>query len=212
MINIIIIDDHELFRLGLKTAIQLHHPDIAIAGEAGSGHEFFNLLETTTADIVLLDIMLPDMSGIDIARRLKNEQPQIKILAISAENNPQTVEEILNIGIEGFISKFNSNPNILADAIRSISQGVDYLGKDISEIISRIYLSKKKTKQITHEFTEQEKHIIEYCMEGLSGKLIADRLNISMRTVDCHKSNIFRKLGINSTIEMVKYAIKNGII
>jgi DNA-binding NarL/FixJ family response regulator len=152
------------------------------------------------------------MSGIEIARRLKNERPEIKILVISAENTTATIEEMVNIGVEGFISKFNSNPDILVHAIRSIMQGVDYFGRDISEIIHRIYIAKKKTTQITSEFSEQEKHIIECCHEGLPAKLIANRLGISVRTVDWHKSNIFRKLGINNSLEMVRYAVKSGII
>jgi len=91
-------------------------------------------------------------------------------------------------------------------------QGFDYFGTDISAIICRIYVAKKKTTKITSEFTEQEKRIIELCHEGLSAKLIADRLGITTRTADWHKSNIFSKLGINSTLEMVQFAVKNGII
>jgi len=212
MIKVIIVDDHELFRLGVRTAIELRHPDIVITGEAGSGGKFFNLLETAEADIALLDIILPDMSGIDIARRMKTEYPEVKILAVSAENATATVQEMLDIGINGFVSKVNTSADILADAIRSVAQGLDYFGKDISEIINRIYIAKKKTTQITPEFSDNEKRIIECCFEGLSGKLIADRLCISLRTVDWHKSNIFSKLGINSTLEMVQFAVKNGII
>jgi len=212
-ISLIIVDDHELFRLGLRTAIENSYPDIAIVGEAKSGADFFSLLETVSAfDIVLLDIMLPDISGIEIAQRLKVERPNVKILAISAENSVLTVEEMLQIGIEGFISKLNSNPDTLAQAIYSIMQGVEYFGKDISDIISRIYVSKKRTTEVTSEFSEHEKRIIECCLEGLPAKLIADRLGISIRTVDWHKSNIFRKLGINSTLEMVQYAVRNKII
>jgi len=155
---------------------------------------------------------LPDMSGIDIARRMKTEYPEVRILAVSAENATATVEEMLNIGIEGFVSKVNTSADTLADAIRSVDMGLDYFGKDIAEIINRIYIAKKKTKQISEEFSEYERRIIECCFEGLSGKMIADRLCISLRTVDWHKSNIFRKLGINSTLEMVQFAVKNGII
>ena len=211
-INAIIVDDHELFRFGTRTAIETNHLDIAIVGEAGSGAELFGLLKTTTADIVLLDIMLPDINGIEIARHLKIEQPDLKILVLSAENAASTIEEMLNIGIEGFISKLNSNVDILAEAIRSIMQGLEYFGKDISEIIHRIYIAKKKTAEVSSEFSEQEKRIIECCFEGLPSKLIADRLSISVNTVNWHKSNIFRKLGINSSLEMVQFAVKNGII
>ena len=211
-IKIFIVDDHELFRFGVRMAIESRHSDIVVVGEAESGVEFFALLKTVTPDIVLLDIDLPDMNGIDIARRLKSERPEIKILAVSAEKTASIVEKMVDSGIEGFISKLKSNPDVLADAIRSVAQGLEYFGKDISDIISRIYIAKKKTAEITSEFSEQEKHVIECCHEGLSAKQIADRLFISARTVDWHKYNIFRKLGINNTREMVRFAEQNGII
>jgi len=194
-------------------AIEINHPDIVVVGEAKLGADFFRLVETAeAADVVLLDIALPDISGIEIARRLKSERSAMKILAISAENTAETVEEMLNIGIEGFVSKLHCNADIIVEAIRTVMQGLDYFGKDISDIISRIYIAKKKTTQVTSEFSEQEQRIIECCHEGLPAKLIADRLGVSPRTVDWHKSNIFRKLGINSTLEMMQFALKNKII
>ena len=211
-IRVIMVDDHELFRLSLRIAIDFRYTDIVIAGEAGSGAEFFNLLKTTDADIVLLDIAMPGMSGIEIARRLKTQRPGMKILTVSAENSLSTVEAMLEIGVEGFVSKNNCKPEILVEAILSIMQGFDYFGKDISDIISRIYIAKKKTMQVSEEFSEQEKNIIELCLEGLPAKLIADRIGISTRTVDWHKSNIFSKLGINSTLELIQFVVKNKII
>ena len=212
MIKIIIVDDHELFRLGIRSVIESRHPDISIVGEAGLGAEFFALLKTTIPDLVLLDIVLPDMSGIAIARRLKKEYPEIKILIVSADNTTATAEELLDAGIEGFISKLKGSPDTLVEAIRSIMQGLEYFGRDISDIIRHIYLTKKKTAEVTSEFSEQERWVIECCHEGLPAKLIADRLGISARTVDWHKSNIFRKLGITNSLEMVRFAVKNGII
>jgi len=212
MITVILVDDHELFRLGVRAAIASRHPDICITGEAESGEELFRLLESTAADILLLDIILPDMSGIEIARRLKKERPELKILAISSENTAAVTQALLDVGINGFISKRMSGVDDLANAIRSIMSGFEYFGKDISDIIYRIYVSKKKTAEATAEFTEQEKKIIELCRDGLPSKQIADRLCISPRTVENHKNNIFRKLGINSTVEMIRYAMKNGII
>ena len=212
MIKVIIVDDQDFFSMGVKTAIENRHPDLCVVGEAASGAELFTLLKTTDADIMLLDINLPDMSGIDIARRLKTERPELKILVISSENSTLVVKEMLDIGVEGFISKRTGGVDMFAEAIRSIMQGVNYFGKDISEIIYNLYVSIKKTTEVTAEFTEQEKRIIELCRESLPGKLIADRLCISLRTVNNHKNNIFRKLGINSTAEMVQYALKHGII
>lgn len=212
IINTILVDDHALFRLGVKSAIMNGHTDICIIGEADCGTALFRLLESTTPDIILLDILLPDMTGIDIARRIKKEYPGIKILAISAENTTEVVREMLDIGIEGFISKRQGGADEIAQAIRTIMNGYEYFGNDISAIIYKIYVSKKQTAEVTPEFTGREREIIELCREGLLSKQIADRLCISPRTVDNHKNNIFRKLGINNTMEMVQYALKHGII
>ena len=212
MINAILVDDHALFRLGVKSAIMSSHADICIVGEADSGAALFRLLETTVPDIILLDILLPDMTGIDIARRLKKERPEIHILAISAENTTDVVQAMLDIGIDGFISKRQGGADEIAQAIRTIMSGFEYFGNDISTIIYKIYVSKKRSAKVTTEFTAREREIIELCRDGLLSKQIADRLCISPRTVDNHKNNIFRKLGINSTLEMVQYALKHGII
>jgi len=212
MISVIIVDDCELFRLGVRTALADYHRDICIVGEVETGEELFDLLPARAADLVLLDIILPDMSGIDITRRLKKEYPDLKILAISSENTTSVTASLLEADVDGFISKRMGGANVLVDAIRSVMSGFEYFGKDISDVIYRIYVSKTKSAGVTANFTEQEKKIIELCRDGLPAKLIADRLNISPRTVDNHKNNIFRKLGINSTGEMVQYALKNGII
>ncbi len=212
MIETIIVDDHALFRLGIKAALGAAHADIRIAGEADCGAELFRLLETVAPGVILLDIVLPDMTGVEIARRLKVERPEIKILAVSAENTAGTVQAMLDAGIDGFISKRGGGADEIAQAIRSVAQGFEYFGSDIAAIIYKIYVAKKRTAEVTPEFTEQERRIIELCREGLPSKLIADRLCISPRTVDNHKNNIFRKLGINSTVEMVRYALKHGII
>ena len=212
MINIILVDDHALFRLGVKGALAGKHPDIRVVGEADTGKALFHLLETTRADMILLDIVLPDMSGIETARRLRKDYPEIKILALSAENTEDVVRAVMDTGINGFISKRQSSADEPAEAIRSIMGGLEYFGKDIAAIMYNIYVSKRKTTEVTSEFTEREKEIICLCREGLQGKQIADRLDISPRTVDTHKNNIFKKLGINNTMEMVQYALKQGII
>ena len=211
-IKVIIVDDHELFRLGLRTSIENRHSDICVVGEVQFGTELFALLKTVAADIVLLDISLPDISGIEIARRLKTEYPKLKILVLSENNSASAIKEMIDIGVEGFISKRNGGIDVFTEALRSIMQGIDYFGKDISEIIYSLYLSIRKTTKIAIEFTEQEKSIIELCFSGLPAKLIADTLNISTHTVNWHKANIFRKLGINNTQEMIQYALKTGIV
>ncbi|MDR2586551.1 MAG: response regulator transcription factor [Prevotellaceae bacterium] len=212
MIRVIIVDDHRLFRIGLQAAFIADFPDIVVAGEADCGEKLFEVLASTTADLVLLDINLPGMGGAEVTRRLLCEYPDVKILAISAENTAETIHEMLEAGINGFISKQKGNSEELAMAIRSIMEGAEYYGRDISSIIYGVYVSKKKTAAVTNEFTHREREIILACRDGLLCKEIADRLGISVNTINTHKRRIFQKLGINTTLEVVQYALKKGII
>ena len=119
---------------------------------------------------------------------------------------------MLEASIHGFVSKQRSNADELAEAIRAVASGWEYFGRDIAAIILDVYVSKKKTTVVTNEFTEREREIILLCRDGLMCKEIAARLGIKERTVNTHKENIFQKLGINNTMEMVQYALKKGII
>jgi DNA-binding NarL/FixJ family response regulator len=212
MIQVIVVDDHRLFRMGLKAAFKADCSDICIVGEADCGDALFRLPTIADANLVLLDINLPGMSGIEIARRLRSEYPAVKILAISAENTAATVKAMLEAGIDGFISKQHGDTHELAEAIRMVMSGLDYFGRDISSIIYDVFVTKKKSTAVTDEFTPREKEIITLCRDGLLCKEIAARLGISISTVNTHKERIFAKLGINNTMEMVQYALKNGII
>jgi Response regulator containing a CheY-like receiver domain and an HTH DNA-binding domain len=212
VIKIIIVDDHNIFRIMLKATFASGYPDICVVGEAENGKELFSVLPSTPADLVLLDVNLPGMGGAEIALRLRNDYPSLKILAVSAENTADTVKAMMDAGIDGFISKQRGSDNELAEAIRTIMSGLEYFGRDIAAIIFDVYVSKKKTTTVTPEFTNREREIILLCRDGLISKEIAARLGISARTVVTHKEKIFSKLGINNTMEMVQYALKNGII
>ena len=212
MIQVIVVDDHSLFRKGLRLAFKYEYTDICLAGEAETGDDLFGILRDTPADLVLLDINLPGMGGVEIARRLRSDYPDVKILAISAENTAETVKAMLEAGIHGFISKQRGGDDDLAEAIRSVMSGLDYFGRDISYIIYDVYKTKTLHGPVAPKFTDRELEIIRRCSDGLLGKQIADRLGISTSTVNKHKEHIFQKLGINSTMEMVQYALKKGII
>jgi DNA-binding NarL/FixJ family response regulator len=212
MIQVIVVDDHNLFRAGLKTAFRYDFPDIQIVGDAKNGKELFGLLPGVAADLVLLDVNLPGESGVDIARRLRRDYPALKILTVSAENTGETVKAMIEAGIDGFVSKTQADHAELAEAIRTVAGGLEYFGRDISAIVYDVYVAKKRTTTITPEFTERERDVILACRDGLQYKEIADRLGISFHTVNTHKKNIFVKLGINNTMEMVQYALKHKII
>ncbi|MCL2738957.1 MAG: response regulator transcription factor [Bacteroidales bacterium] len=211
-IQVIVVDDHRLFRLGLKASFQNGHPDITIAGEADCGKALFALLASTSANLVLLDINLPDMGGADIARQLRRDYPNMKVLAISGENSAEAVTSMLEAGIDGFISKQNGDFDELAEAIRAVMSGLEYFGRDIAWVMYDVYKTKTRTTAVSIELSKREREVIELCRDGLLCKEIAARLGISPNTVNTHKERIFQKIGINNTLEMVQYALKNGII
>jgi len=211
-IKIIIVDDHRLFRIGLKAIISDGHPDILVAGEAGCGKELFKILPITPADVVLLDINLPDMNGAEIACCLRHDYPNMKILAVSAEDSIETIQSMVEAGIDGFVSKQKGDTDELINAIRTVAEGLDYYGRDIAPIIYGVYVSKKKTTDITTEFSDREREVIIACRDGLLCKEIADRMGISINTINTYKKRIFQKLGINTTVEIVQYALKKGIV
>lgn len=207
-IKAIIVDDHPLVRMGIK--MELASADnISVIGEASSGLELLKLLENTTPDIVLLDILMPEMSGIEAAKILKEKHSDIKILIISAESTEETITALIGLGVEGFISK-NAKPNEIAKAITSIINGDNYYGDEFSNLLYKI--NNAKLDENTIELTSRENEIVQLLCDGLSAKEIAARLFITHRTVELHKENIFKKLGFRNSIELVKYAIKNKIV
>lgn len=211
MIRVIILDDHAIFRLGLRTVLSQEYPDIEIVGEADCNNSLFCQLKTISADIILLDLLLPDVNGVEIARRLRREYPTLKILAISSESTTEMVLALLDVGIEGFISKRSVDGKEIGEAIHAIFEGYEYFGKDISKIIYSVFVSKRNSEVIP-EFNDTERQIIQMSRKGLRCKQIAGQLCLSPRTIDNYKSRIFGKLGIHSTLELVQYALKNGII
>ncbi|MDL2313302.1 response regulator transcription factor, partial [Bacteroidales bacterium OttesenSCG-928-B11] len=140
------VEDHALFRLGLKAALKSKMPELSIVGEAENGKSLFVLLETVQPDIILLDILLPDISGVEVAKRLRENYPEIKILVLSSENSLNMVHALIDVGIDGFISKKQSDSGILIEAIESVVNGFEYFGKDISSLIYNVFVAKKRTE------------------------------------------------------------------
>lgn len=207
-ISVIIVDDHRIFRVGLHSEIREMSIPVDIAAEVESAEQLFSLLPTTAADIVLLDIGLPGMSGVEAARKLRREYPAIKILVLSAENNNETISQLMQVGIDGFVNK--SVPlGELQTAIEYLAQGAEYYGRDIARIMHCVRTARH---DVDGNFTAREKQIIQLCAQGLTAKDIANVLNVSLKTVITHKYNIFKKMGINNCVELVNYALRTGII
>lgn len=206
-IRLALVDDHPLILSGLS-AMLASYPSIDIRFCANSATNFFHELPNHTIDMAVLDIILPDVSGVEIARRMRSEHPDIRLMMLSSECNQEIMETLLNIGIDGFISKLSETSEIV-HAIESIADGMSYFGADVSLILDGITAA-KNCKSIN--FTDRKQEIINLSARGLQGKEIAQQLQISSRTVETHKNNIFKKLGINNSVELVRYAVQHGII
>lgn len=206
--KVILVEDHPLLRMGTRSVLTKLGDRISIVGEAESGEQLFSLLKHTTPDMVLLDIILPDTSGVKVAEQLRSMFPDIKILVLSSETSEATIMELIHVGIQGFINK-NEPTQELLNAVESVICGIEYYGKDIARIIHDVSIAKSSPSV---RFTDREIEIIRLCSEGYTGKQISDLINISVRTVDTHKTNIFNKLGIRNTVELIKYGLRNGII
>lgn len=217
--KLIIVDDHQLYRTGIRSFLS-KASSIQIIGEAACSRELFQLLQKNRIpDIVLLDILLPGETGVDIARILRAHYPQIKIIMLSSETSEEIITELSEIGIDGFVSKSSQREELL-NAIKSVMQDTPYFGKDIACILYDLYINhvgtsaheKNETSKESLLFTDKELDVIRLCGEGLRTKEIADKLCVSSRTVESHRRNIFKKLNINNSVELLKYGIRSGII
>lgn len=209
MIKLFIVDDHALFRLGTITYLSKHSTTIKVVGEAENGLDLFyqlNMMEELP-QILLLDVVMPDMSGIDVLKRLRVEYPNIQALLFSAETSFEVLSQLIDIGINGFISKSAPFQDLIG-AIHTVAAGGTYFGSDIARLIHSVSM----IKQTIDSLTEREQQIMELAAKGFTAKEIANKLFINIRTVDTHKNNIFKKMGFKSSVELVKFALKYGII
>ena len=207
MSKIIIVDDHPVFLIGLKTLL-MQCEGLDVVATASDGEEALRKVAELKPDIVLLDVIMPKKNGIEVTEVIKQTMPDTRILILSNEHSFSSIKALMDKGIDGFVSKDASGAE-LRDAIHSVLNGSGYYGTDISNIIERVHSSKNIGSKV---FTPRELDVIRLSCEGLQYKEIAARLGNSAKTVDTLKTNIFRKLGINNTTELVIYAIKNGLI
>lgn len=214
-IKVALVDDHQIVRDGIKALLE-GQVDIEIIGEAETATQILEKLNEICPNIIIVDISLPDISGIDLIKLIINKNPAIKVIVLSMHTTQEFIFNAIKSGAKGYLPK-NITRNELVDAIKEVNQGKEYFSKDISEIILKNYLKQVKNPEKTPDYQEQqltarESEILKLVAEGYSNQLIADKLFISVRTVESHKNHIMQKLELTTTVELVKYALKNRII
>jgi two-component system, NarL family, response regulator LiaR len=207
MIKVLIVDDHSLVRKGISTLLGLYD-DIEVIEEAENGKEAFEMCENDKPDVILMDLVMPEIDGITATRKILNNWPFIKIIILTSFIDKKLIEDSLKAGALGYILK-NVTGDMLVDTIRNASKGKSTLSSEASDfLISNLKNSPVKDYQLTN----QEKNILTYLVQGLSNKNIAQIEVLSLSTVKFHVSNILSKLGVSSRSEAISVALNNKLI
>jgi DNA-binding NarL/FixJ family response regulator len=208
--RIVLADDHVMFRQGIKRIIE-ETQGLEVVGEASDGFELLNLLNELKPDIVFLDISMPNMRGIEATREIKSLHPDVKVLILTMHRKKEYLYHAVSAGAQGYLLKEDSDVELFS-AIETIRKGGFYvtrlLAGELAQDISHMY--KGNTQLPSEPLTTREREVLKLIAEGKSNKEIANLLFISMRTVENHRANIMRKLNLNKTAEIVKYAILKG--
>jgi len=210
-INVLLADDHKFIRDGLRTLLE-KHPEIKVVGEAENGRAAVRMVRDLEPDIVIMDVAMPDLNGIEAARQIIADHPDIKIIAVSMHSDRRFVSEMLKAGASAYLSKdyvFDE----LESVIRTVVANKIYLSPDISGVVVENYVRQtpKSEPSVFSVLSDREREVLQLLAEGKTAKEIADELNVSIKTVETHRTNIMNKLDIHRLAELTKYAIREGL-
>jgi two-component system, NarL family, response regulator NreC len=212
MISIILADDHQVVRKGLKALLSAEQ-DFNIVGETGDGIETVKLVEELQPDVLILDLMMSGINGLEVTRQLNKKVPKISIVILSMHSNEAYVLEALRSGAKAYILK-ESPPEELIRAVREVSSGRRYLSSPLTERAIEAYTQRTEVKPIDpyDQLTTREREILQLTAQGCTNSEIASRLYISPRTVETHRTNLMRKLELHNHAQLIHFAIQRGIM
>jgi two-component system response regulator NreC len=212
-IRLLLVDDHEVVRSGLRMLLE-NEADLVILGEASNGKQALELVEKLNPDVVIMDITLPDISGIDATRQIKESHPNVAVVALTIHEDQQYFFEMLQVGASGYVPK-RAAPDDLITAIRAAHRGEIYIYPSLAKLLVGDFLTRSDeegAKETMSGLTPREQEVLSMLAEGKTNDEIAEMLTISTHTVARHRENLMGKLGLHSRSELVKYAIRQGLI
>lgn len=211
-ISILLADDHQVVRVGLRALLEAE-ADFKVIGEATNGLEAKDLLERLRPDVLIIDMMMPQLNGLEVIRQIAQLSPQTRAIVLSMHSNEGYVLEALRYGALGYVLK-QSNMEELVKAVRTVMNGLAYLSLELSQRAIESYRDKAENsvKDAYDTLTNREHEVLQLAAEGRTNAEIAERLVISQRTVEMHRGNLMRKLNLNNQTELVRYALWRGIL
>jgi DNA-binding NarL/FixJ family response regulator len=207
-IRILLADDHAVVRRGFGRILAAH-ADMEVVGEAGNGREAVELAEELKPDVVVMDVSMPELNGIEATRRLMKAAPRVRVLALSMHKDSVYVREILRAGAQGYLLKDASDDDFI-NAVRAVGQGQGYISPAVSEAVLSDY--RRHVSDPIDLLTSREREVLQLIAEGKTNKEIAGALHLSVYTVDAHRGRIMEKLNLHSSGEIVRFAMRNGLI
>jgi len=215
MLRILLADDHDLTRSGLRYLLE-RHEGWTVCGEAANGRIAMELADELKPDFAILDMSMPELNGLEATRQILKNHPRIKILIYTMHETEKVIIDVLEAGAQGVVLKSDTGENMVA-AVESISKGRKFFTSRVAETVVEAYLSKRNAANPDDGsgsvmLTPREREVVQLLSEGKSNKEVADRLGISPRTAEGHRSEIMRKLKLGSLAELIRYAIRNEIV
>jgi two-component system, NarL family, response regulator NreC len=207
-IHILLADDHAVVRQGFKMILAAQ-PDMEIVGEAGNGREALDLAGQLQPDVIVMDVAMPELNGIEATRRIADLSPRSRVLALSMHKDSVYVREILRAGARGYLLKDSISSDLLA-AVRAIARGEGYLSPGVSDAVLNDY--RRHVTDPINLLSSREREVLQMIAEGKTNKEIATVLNLSVYTVDAHRGHIMEKLNLHSVTDLVRFAVRCGLV
>lgn len=212
-IRIIIVDDHAVVRAGIRLLLD-SQPDMVVVGEAQDGRESLSQVEELKPDIVLMDITMPDMGGIDATQAIKKAHPKVQVLALTMHEDVRYFFQMLRAGASGYVVK-GADPSELLRAVRDVAQNKAYLFPTLARSLLDDYLERLEVgeeKDSYAKLTNREREVLKFIGEGYTSREIAVLLTLSINTIDRHRTNIMDKLGMHNKSQLIRFAIRKGLV